>query len=33
LTLIEIADGVTVDEIKEKTEPSFKVSDNLRTMQ
>ena len=33
LTLIEIADGVTMDEIKEKTEPSFKVSDNLRTMQ
>jgi 3-oxoacid CoA-transferase len=32
LTLIEIADGVTVDEIKAKTEAPFKVSDNLKPM-
>lgn len=33
LTLVEVAEGVTVDEVKEKTEPAFKVADNLRTMQ
>ncbi len=33
LTLIELADGVTVDEIKSKTEAPFKVSENLKTMQ
>ena len=33
LTLVEIAEGVTVDEVKEKTEPALKVADNLRTMQ
>ena len=30
LTLIEIADGVTVDEIKSKTEAPFKVADDLK---
>ncbi|KAK5276700.1 Succinyl-CoA:3-ketoacid coenzyme A transferase 1, mitochondrial [Exophiala xenobiotica] len=33
LTLIELADGVTVDEIKRKTEAPFKVSENLKSMQ
>lgn len=33
LTLIEVADGVTVDEVKSKTEAPFKVSDNLGPMQ
>jgi 3-oxoacid CoA-transferase len=33
LTLIELADGVTVDEIKSKTEAPFKVSENLKSMQ
>lgn len=33
LTLIEHAEGVTVDEIKEKTEAPFKVSPNLCVMQ
>lgn len=33
LTLIEHAEGVTVDEIKSKTEAPFKVSENLRVMQ
>ncbi|WPH00326.1 Hypothetical protein R9X50_00315100 [Acrodontium crateriforme] len=33
LTLIEHAEGVTVDEIKAKTEAPFKVSENLRVMQ
>ncbi|KAK3985640.1 mitochondrial succinyl-CoA:3-ketoacid coenzyme A transferase 1 [Cladorrhinum sp. PSN332] len=32
LTLIEIADGVTVDEIKAKTEAPFHVSENLKPM-
>ncbi|KAK4944091.1 hypothetical protein LTR10_016424 [Elasticomyces elasticus] len=33
LTLIETAEGVTVDEIKSKTEAPFKVSENLKTME
>ena len=33
LTLIETAHGVTVDEIREKTEADFKVADTLRDMQ
>lgn len=33
LTLIEIADGVTVDEVKAKTEAPFVVSDDLKPMQ
>ncbi|KAL6245812.1 hypothetical protein RBB50_006965 [Rhinocladiella similis] len=32
LTLIEVAEGVTVDEVKSKTEAPFKVSENLKTM-
>jgi 3-oxoacid CoA-transferase len=32
LTLIEIADGVTVDEVKSKTEAPFKVADDLKPM-
>lgn len=32
LTLIELADGVTVDEIKAKTEAPFKVADNIGPM-
>jgi 3-oxoacid CoA-transferase len=32
LTLVEIADGVTVDEIKAKTEAPFKVADNIQPM-
>jgi 3-oxoacid CoA-transferase len=32
LTLIEIADGVTVDEIKSKTEAPFTVADDLKLM-
>lgn len=32
LTLIEVADGVTVDEIKQKTEAPFKVSPDLKKM-
>ncbi|KAK8117249.1 3-oxoacid CoA-transferase [Apiospora kogelbergensis] len=32
LTLVEIADGVTVDEIKAKTEAPFTVADNLKPM-
>ncbi|KAK5195064.1 hypothetical protein LTR96_002938 [Exophiala xenobiotica] len=32
LTLIEIADGVTIDEIKAKTEAPFKVAVDLRSM-
>ena len=32
LTLIEIADGVTVDEIKSKTEAPFKVAKDLKPM-
>ncbi|KAI1619736.1 hypothetical protein EDD37DRAFT_659995 [Exophiala viscosa] len=33
LTLIETAEGVTVDEVKSKTEAPFKVSENLKTME
>lgn len=32
LTLIEIADGVTVDEVKAKTEAPFTVADDLKPM-
>ncbi|KAE8454632.1 hypothetical protein EG329_000255 [Mollisiaceae sp. DMI_Dod_QoI] len=32
LTLIEVADGVTVDEVKSKTEAPFKVADDLKKM-
>jgi len=32
LTLIEIAPGVTVDEVREKSEPDFAVADDLKTM-
>lgn len=32
LKLIEIADGVTVDEIKAKTEAPFKVAKDLKPM-
>jgi 3-oxoacid CoA-transferase len=32
LTLIEIADGVTMDEIKAKTEAPFRVADDLKPM-
>jgi 3-oxoacid CoA-transferase len=32
LTLIELADGVTVDEIKSKTGAEFKVADDVRPM-
>ncbi|CAI4214629.1 unnamed protein product [Parascedosporium putredinis] len=32
LTLVEIADGVTVEEIKSKTEAPFKVADDLKPM-
>jgi 3-oxoacid CoA-transferase len=32
LTLVEIADGVTVDEIRAKTEAPFKVADDLKPM-
>lgn len=32
LTLVEIADGVTVDEIKSKTEAPFNVADDLKPM-
>lgn len=32
LTLIEIADGVTVEEVKSKTEAPFKVAENLKPM-
>jgi 3-oxoacid CoA-transferase len=32
LTLIEIADGVTVKEIQSKTEAPFKVADDLKPM-
>ena len=33
LTLIEVAEGVTVDEVKAKTEAPFKVADHLKTME
>jgi 3-oxoacid CoA-transferase len=32
LTLIELADGVTVDEIKSKTGAPFKVAENIKPM-
>ena len=32
LTLIEVAEGMTVDEIKAKTEAPFTVADNLKPM-
>ncbi|KLU84813.1 succinyl-CoA:3-ketoacid-coenzyme A transferase subunit A [Magnaporthiopsis poae ATCC 64411] len=32
LTLVEIADGVTVDEVKAKTEAPFRVADDLKPM-
>ncbi len=32
LMLIEIADGVTVDEIKDKTEAPFHVAEDLKPM-
>ncbi|KAJ6135401.1 Succinyl-CoA:3-ketoacid coenzyme A transferase 1 [Penicillium capsulatum] len=32
LTLIEVADGVTVEEVKAKTEAPFKVADDLKPM-
>lgn len=32
LTLVEIADGVTVDEVKSKTEAEFEVSPDLKPM-
>ena len=32
LTLIELADGVTVDEVKAKTEAPFKVADEVKPM-
>jgi 3-oxoacid CoA-transferase len=32
LTLIELADGVTVDEVKAKTDAPFKVVDNVKPM-
>lgn len=32
LTLVEIADGVTVEEIKSKTEAAFTVAEDLKPM-
>jgi 3-oxoacid CoA-transferase len=32
LTLIELADGVTVDEVQAKTEASFHVADDVKPM-
>jgi len=32
LTLVEIADGVTVDEVKSKTEAPFQVAKDLKPM-
>jgi len=32
LTLIELADGVTADEVKAKTEAPFTVADNVQPM-
>lgn len=32
LTLVEIADGVTVEEIRSKTEAPFEVADELKPM-
>lgn len=30
LTLVEIADGVTIDEVKAKTEAPFKIADDVK---
>ena len=32
LTLSELADGVTVDEVKSKTEAPFQVADDVKPM-
>ena len=32
LTLIELAEGVTVEEVKKKTEASFTVADEVKPM-
>lgn len=32
MTLVEIADGVTVDEIRAKTEAPFEVAEDLKPM-
>lgn len=32
LTLIEIADGVSVDEVRSKTEADFRVAEDLKPM-
>lgn len=32
LTLVELAEGVTVEEVKSKTEAAFKVADDLKPM-
>ena len=32
LTLIEVADGVTVDEVRAKTGAAFKVADEVKPM-
>jgi 3-oxoacid CoA-transferase len=32
LTLIELADGVTVEEVKAKTDAPFKVADEVKPM-
>lgn len=32
LTLVELADGVTVDEVRSKTEASFNVADDVKPM-
>jgi 3-oxoacid CoA-transferase len=32
LTLVELADGVTIDEVRLKTEAPFKVTDDVKPM-
>jgi 3-oxoacid CoA-transferase len=32
LTLVELADGVTVEEVKSKTDAPFKVADDVKPM-
>ena len=32
ITLVELADGVTLDEVREKTEAAFEVADDLKTV-
>lgn len=32
LTLVELADGVTVDEVRSKTEAGFRVADDVQAM-